>query len=197
MCRRGRRDEKSARTMHVTYWTLSNFASDAGACSSPDYHTLLATLTQILEGLILNAWLSECGHPTLESFAASNPSPDDILNISRHIISKYTAPADNITRTEPPTKKRKAANKDTEAHIPTPSPAAAEDPVYENTILLTRDLLYVAELVSAMHTGDFGRIEDILPQIACLFRGAGSNNYSTEVLHLLFNIKEVWTPEFA
>ncbi|KAF8150859.1 hypothetical protein B0H34DRAFT_776371, partial [Crassisporium funariophilum] len=46
-------------------------------------------------------------------------------------------------------------------------------------------------------SGDFGRIEDILPDIACIFRGAGLNNYSTEILHLIFNIKEVWTPEFA
>lgn len=27
----------------------------------PDYHTLLAALTQILHGLILNAWRTECG----------------------------------------------------------------------------------------------------------------------------------------
>ena len=71
------------------------------------------------------------------------------------------------------------------------------DPIYENTILLTWDLLYVVELVDAIQTGDFGRVEYILPTLACLFRGAGSNNYSTEILHFLFNLKEVWTPEFA
>ena len=30
-----------------------------------------------------------------------------------------------------------------------------------------------------------------------MFRGSGSNNYSMEILHLIFNIKEIWTPEFA
>jgi hypothetical protein len=55
----------------------------------------------------------------------------------------------------------------------------------------------VLELVNAISAGDFGRIEDILPDLACIFRGAGSNNYSTEILHLIFNLKEVWTPEFA
>ena len=34
MCQQGRRGKKSAGTMHVTYWTSSNFASDTGACSS-------------------------------------------------------------------------------------------------------------------------------------------------------------------
>jgi hypothetical protein len=72
-----------------------------------------------------------------------------------------------------------------------------EDIVYENIILLTRDLLYIAELVHAVSTGDFGQVEDILPTIACMFKGSGSNNYSMEILHFLFNIKEVWTPEFA
>ncbi|KAH8979660.1 hypothetical protein EDB86DRAFT_2752507, partial [Lactarius hatsudake] len=70
------------------------------------------------------------------------------------------------------------------------------DVVCNNTALLTRDLLYASELVDAIATGDFGRVEDILPAIACMFRGSGSNNYSTEILHLLFNIKEVWTPVF-
>jgi hypothetical protein len=63
--------------------------------------------------------------------------------------------------------------------------------------LLVRDLIYVMELVDAISCGDFGHIEDILPDLACIFRGAGSNNYSTEILHFLHNIKEVWTPEFA
>ncbi|KAG5650028.1 hypothetical protein H0H81_001033 [Sphagnurus paluster] len=60
-----------------------------------------------------------------------------------------------------------------------------------------RVLLYVTELVQAVSNGDFGRIEDILPDLACMFQGGGSNNYSSEILHFLFNLKEVWTPEFA
>ena len=31
------------------------------------------------------------------------------------------------------------------------------------------DLLYVAELVNAIASGDFGRVEDILPTLACMF----------------------------
>ena len=32
-----------------------------------------------------------------------------------------------------------------------------------------RDLLYIAELVNAIASGDFGRVEDILPTLACMF----------------------------
>ncbi|KAF8230407.1 hypothetical protein L208DRAFT_1282022, partial [Tricholoma matsutake] len=43
----------------------------------PDFHTLLAVLTQILDGLILNAWHMECGLSLLELFHKSNPTVTD------------------------------------------------------------------------------------------------------------------------
>ncbi|KJA21726.1 hypothetical protein HYPSUDRAFT_100027, partial [Hypholoma sublateritium FD-334 SS-4] len=67
----------------------------------------------------------------------------------------------------------------------------------ENICKLTRDLLYFAELIRAISDGDIGRIEDVLPQLAMMFRGAGGNNYCTEILHFIHNLKHVWTPEFA
>ncbi|KIJ12599.1 hypothetical protein PAXINDRAFT_27991, partial [Paxillus involutus ATCC 200175] len=66
-----------------------------------------------------------------------------------------------------------------------------------NLQILTRDLLYVIELITAISSGDFGRVEDILGNLAMMFRGAGSNNYCSEILHFLFNIKRVWTSDFA
>ncbi|KAJ7107876.1 hypothetical protein C8R44DRAFT_940816 [Mycena epipterygia] len=39
----------------------------------PDYHSLLAALMQILDGLLLDAWRLECGSATLSAFAATNP----------------------------------------------------------------------------------------------------------------------------
>ncbi|KDR79155.1 hypothetical protein GALMADRAFT_93006 [Galerina marginata CBS 339.88] len=170
------------------------------ASEKPDFHTLLTALTQILEGLILNAWHEECGQPSLSDFAESNPKPEDIILIAQRIIKKYATPSSDIPKSDPPKNAKKSkksktsTDTDSEDEAEPPSPV---DAVYENTILLTRDLLYVIELTDAIASGDFGRIEDILPDIACIFRGAGSNNYSTEILHLIFNIKEVWTPEFA
>jgi hypothetical protein len=55
----------------------------------------------------------------------------------------------------------------------------------------------MAELVRAISDGDIGRIEDMLPMLAMMFRGAGSNNYCTEILHFIHNLKYVWTSEFA
>ena len=155
----------------------------------PDYHTLLSSLMQIIDGLVLNAWRAECG--SLEDYAKSKPSPDEILQRAQVILNKYAAPVCKQVFTHPPKEQKVAASTALNPKRPD------SDIVHANVVLLTRDLLYVAELISAISSGDFGRIEDILPDLACMFRGAGSNNYSMEILHLLFNIKEVWTPEFV
>ena len=179
----------------------------------PDYHTLLTTITQILEGLILNAWRQECGQ--LHEFVATSPTPESILHKAQEITQKYTVPK----RTFPPSNPKiplkdldmneknpntssseSEAESDTEPRTsgPTPDkPIPKSDTVYKNVILLTWDLLIVIKLVNAIQVGDFGHVEDMLPTLACMFRGAGSNNYSTEILHFLHNIKNIWTPEFT
>jgi len=58
------------------------------ASEKPDFHTLLTALTQILEGLIFNAWRKECGQPSLSDFAKTDPKPEDIISIARRIIKK-------------------------------------------------------------------------------------------------------------
>ncbi|KAJ7576550.1 hypothetical protein C8J56DRAFT_1007454 [Mycena floridula] len=44
----------------------------------PDYHALLATMQQILDGLLLHAWHLECGHSSLDKFAKSKPTADEL-----------------------------------------------------------------------------------------------------------------------
>lgn len=159
----------------------------------PDYHALLASLTQILEGLLLNAWLEECGKDSLEEFVCSSDStPTKLIEVARAIIKKYATPPSHDTEDVTPVdgEESKSADK-------SKSKSDSGDPVCNNTHLLTHDLLYIIELVSAVRAGDFGRVEDILPDLACIFRGAGSTNFSLELLHFIFQVKEVWPPGFA
>jgi len=72
-----------------------------------------------------------------------------------------------------------------------------KDKVHQNTHLLTRDLLYLSELIRAISDSDIGRIEDFFPQLTKMFHGASSNNYSTEILHFILNLKYVWTSQFV
>ena len=175
----------------------------------PDFHAVLSALTQILDGLLINAWHNICGFSSFEAFAGSNPTPSILLDLACIIIQKYATPTPKFKRaTKPPKPSSSGADGDAsgpelEDEIPdediTPNPPKSQpnDIVHENVVRLMRDLLYVIELVKAVSDGDFGRVEDILPDLACIFRAAGSNNYLTEVLHFLFNLKEVWTPEFV
>ncbi|KAK7041186.1 hypothetical protein R3P38DRAFT_2768556 [Favolaschia claudopus] len=133
----------------------------------PDYHTLMAALMQILDGLLLDAWRIECGHATLSEFAQANPSPEHLLAIADNILCNHATPERN----------------------PSSSPG---DNLRENTRRLVHDLLYVAEVTRAISDCDFGRVEDLLGNLAMIFRGAGSTNYCTEILHFIHNLKYVW-----
>jgi hypothetical protein len=58
----------------------------------PDYHTLLSALTQILDGVLLNAWRCESGYDDLRDFAATEPLAEDLLKISGDILLKHATP---------------------------------------------------------------------------------------------------------
>ena len=122
----------------------------------PDYHTLLAALMQILDGLILKAWCKESGYSNLNEFAESEPkpTPEKIIKLAQQIINKYATPIPDFESSDP---KTPAKDFETGSTLPKPS----QDVTCNNTLLLTRDLLYVVELVDAIAMGDFGRVEDI------------------------------------
>ncbi|EPQ52821.1 hypothetical protein GLOTRDRAFT_46819, partial [Gloeophyllum trabeum ATCC 11539] len=143
----------------------------------PDFYTLHSTLMQILDGLILSAWELECGYGSLAEFAASAPSKEKLREIAVRILKKHgdvpaLAKPDDNTIPETDTKRC-------------------------NVQLLFRDLSLVAVLDNAISEGDWGRIEDMLGTLAAMFRGAGPNKYSTEILYLIHNLQVVWTPDFA
>ncbi|KAF8215599.1 hypothetical protein K438DRAFT_1560841 [Mycena galopus ATCC 62051] len=76
--------------------------------------------------------------------------------------------------------------------MPDRSSTANPDIIYGNTRKLLHDLLHVAEVTRAISDGDFGRVEDLLGNLAMIFCGAGSKNYCTEILHLIHNFKYIW-----
>jgi len=186
------------------------------ANDKPDYHTLLAALMQVLYGVLLEAWRCNCGFSTLDGLAASKPSPEALLDIAEKILSHYT-PMDEHPKPKGSGHANEAEfsdagsdDSDVSNDLEPPSAGSSiprsnnpdsqdplDDPAHQNIRILLWDLLYVAELVRAISDGDWGRIEDILGQLTMMFRGAGSNNYSTELLHFVRNIKMVWGDDFA
>ena len=167
-------------TGSLTYF----FALMEKACLSanhPDYHTLLAALTQVLEGVILTAWLDELRN--LADFAKTNPSAQNLLLQAQHILNQCTCPLENWQ------KGSKAKDPLVPPYLDALDPL--NDIAYQNTLLLTCDLLYMIELTLAISEGDFGHVEDLLPILAKIFQGARSNNYCTEILHFITNLKYI------
>ncbi|RXW15214.1 hypothetical protein EST38_g10639 [Candolleomyces aberdarensis] len=77
----------------LTYWfTILEKARLGGA--KPDYHTLYSTLVQILQGVILSAWKEICSKDgkTLDSYAESKPTPEDLHAKATTILEEYLTP---------------------------------------------------------------------------------------------------------
>jgi hypothetical protein len=111
----------------LTYFFVLMEKTYLGA-DHPNYHTLLAALTQTLHGLILNAWQTDCGFLSLQTFAESKPTPDQLLSLAWDIIIRHASPVIKPNC----------------------------DFAHESTRLLTHDLLYVEVLIHAISDGDFG-----------------------------------------
>jgi hypothetical protein len=177
----------------------------------PDYHTLLSSLRQILDGVLLNAWRHESGHSDLGKFAATKPLAEDLLEMAYNILLKHATPMEPLNTLNDEVRDEDFGSSGTESEtdltggLPTTEPEISptlpldpdKDRAHQNLRLLCHDLLYVIELVRAISDGDIGRVEDMLPTLAMMFRGAGGNNYCAEILHFILNLKHVWTPEFA
>ena len=154
---------------------------------------LLAALTQILHSIILNAWQDECGHLSLASFTESNPTHEQLLNISQKILLKHTVPIEEVDQPDDNSDHDSEAVDESVTLLPNPN----DNILHQNLVLLMHDLVYVIELIRAISDVDWRCIEDILGNIVMMLWCAGSNNYCIEILHFIHNLKKVWTPDSA
>ena len=69
------------------------------------------------------------------------------------------------------------------------------DAVQNQMIMFHTDLLVYFELRDAIRVGDVGRMEDLLPTLACCFAGGSNPRYTAEVLELLQSIHREWPHE--
>ncbi|KAK7450624.1 hypothetical protein VKT23_012934 [Stygiomarasmius scandens] len=164
------------------------------AGDKPDYRALSTALFQILDAILISAWRKECGD--LDLLASENPTAQKLKSVANQILSKYITPL-SAPRERESIHPKKASSKSNPMPVhPPPSEMVTphdptNDPAHQNLRLLARDLLVLTELIDAIPTGDFGRIENLLPDLAAIFRGAGSVKYATEIMHLLHNFNSI------
>lgn len=156
----------------LSYW-IKFLGTKRVSCERPDFYTLQSFFYDVLFGNILSCWAKKTGFEDLNEYAKTNPSFEDLKSIAQDIYFEYAS--------DEGLEKCKAVN----------------DNLLYNVILLNRDLLTVYEFDSAISSGDFGRLELQLGNLARMFNGAGAKNYALELLHLIQNLVMAWPEEFA
>ncbi|KAG2745410.1 hypothetical protein P692DRAFT_20850130 [Suillus brevipes Sb2] len=105
---------------------------------------------------------------SLEEFAASKPTFDDIEAMARTLARNYIA-GHQLRRMRR-------------------IPAAQRDAQHENGLLLNRYMLLYEELSYAMNTGDIGRVETCLFTWIPMFKATGKHKYANTMTDFLCKV---------
>jgi len=139
------------------------------------WHHLDEALWHVGEGSFRTCWLSVGDVNGLEELTAR--APETLLLMAEDIYDTLAS--------------RKALMKKThQVHA-----GETGDPVRNQMIMFHTDLLVYFELQDAIRVGDVGRMEDLLPTLACHFAGGSNPQYVAEVLELLQSIHKEWPDE--
>ena len=153
-----------------------------------DHDAAVSALETILGGSFLDCWRINCGYDSLAAYAASDPKPEEILALAKKIVIKH---AKRVIPNQP------ERFPDDSQYSDELSDHDHEDLVYQNHRLLLRDTIYVVLLKRAISDADFGRIEDFLGVIAVGLLGGGLQDTCFEIMHFLYNLKNVWSEQFG
>jgi hypothetical protein len=111
-------------------------------------------------------------HTTLEAFAASKPSLEELKNMANWIATHYVA--------------------DSRMERLRKEPKGQRDQQYENALLLNKYCLLYEELCHAMNIGDIARVETCLITWIFIFRATGKHKYATHIIKFLSNVHFVY-----
>ena len=109
-------------------------------------------------------------HISLEHFAASKPSWENICVISQDLVHTYVASGSF---------QRKCL-------------ANEHDKVFKNSLLQNQYYLLYEEITYAMNHGDVGHIEYVLGPWIAIFKGTGKNKYATLMMKFLTDVHFVY-----
>ncbi|KAI0696103.1 hypothetical protein BC835DRAFT_1414500 [Cytidiella melzeri] len=124
----------------------------------------------ILEAHILDVWEVVGGVDHLAKLREK--SPEVLVSLAEGIVENYASTFAY--------QKEKQRN------------TAQQDHVFMNQILLNRDLLDYVNLDNAMHTGDVGRMIDLLPRLLFRYHGGSNWKYVIEMLELFQGLLREW-----
>ncbi|KAI0683212.1 hypothetical protein BC835DRAFT_1423521 [Cytidiella melzeri] len=130
-----------------------------------EQHELIGHVGSVLR---LDVWRVEArkrGYLTLEDWARSEPSLEDITSILNQLVSQYVEGGDGISMYQMQTKS-----------------ADQRDKQHENTMRCHYYLLLYEELSYAMNAGDIGRVEILFQPWIQIFKATGKHKYANRML---------------
>ncbi|KIL55117.1 hypothetical protein M378DRAFT_91388 [Amanita muscaria Koide BX008] len=128
----------------------------------------------------LDCWRTEVmnldsSHTTLDLFAASKPSFDDLLSLAKTLTKQYVAGEMFPEESREPRKSRR-------------------DMQNENALMLNRYTLLYEEVSYAMNQGDIGRVELCLIPWIFIFRATGKHKYAKHMVQFLYSTHAIYPP---
>ncbi|ESK87436.1 hypothetical protein Moror_11656 [Moniliophthora roreri MCA 2997] len=201
----------SARQPGSLAWFFSMMDKKRLENDKPNHYTLESACEQILNGLILDAWMKECGK-SLEEYAKEKPDLEKLYQLVGKILEEYATPLPEIKKLQKKETTRNTKNLRKTAVLvkallgddsntpgntlatsspssppPLPPPLNPLDPeadvICQNTRLLFQNLLYAHELK--------------ISTSSAIFHGCGSNKYVLEILYYLNNLLQIWPKAFG
>ncbi|KIK79808.1 hypothetical protein PAXRUDRAFT_767942, partial [Paxillus rubicundulus Ve08.2h10] len=109
---------------------------------------------------------------SLEAYAASEPTLDDLIVIADEVTQTYTANYQLCYM-----KKR---------------PEKDPDLQFENTVLMNRYFLLYEELSYAMNCGDIGHVETCTVHWIPILKAVGKHKYATQMTNFLINVHFIY-----
>ena len=153
--------------------------------SNPGFRRMHEVITQDGAALRLNAWRVELKKmndewDSLDKFAATHPTKDEIRAIADAVATKYVSGSDHDV--------------DVRIFDLRHRPDNERDAQRENTLLMHRLFLLYEELTHAMNYGDIGRLETTSPPWIAIFKATGKHKYATHMCRFLYDV-HIWLPK--
>ncbi|KAI6011403.1 hypothetical protein BKA83DRAFT_4502458 [Pisolithus microcarpus] len=146
-------------------------------CSKPGFRRMHQLISHAGVCRRLDCWrlhIEDLGFTSLEAFAASAPTLDDLKTVAEHLVRNYVA--------------------NYQLRHMKARPSDERDIQFENALLMNKYYLLYEELSYAMNRGDIGRVETCIVPWIPILKAVGKHKYATQMMNFLTNVHYVYPP---
>ncbi|KIO28656.1 hypothetical protein M407DRAFT_71589, partial [Tulasnella calospora MUT 4182] len=136
------------------------------------WHDLKEVIEHTLEARCLRQWIKYSGGTSLDDLRRWEPQPEELRKAAEEIVLEWAS--ENVAGTGKPLAEKNSVMRT------------------RNETLLLRDCLIFHELLAAAKCGDVGRLVDLVPILAQMFKAGGHAKYAVVMLEFAQHLKKEW-----